>query len=162
MIRPYEETDREALLDIVVRCFDERSSIARRIDDATEGRAARDWTWRKRREIERDIANNANGVFVAEEEGRPVGFITTREDQDTRIGLIANLAVLRDHRDKGLGRSLIDASLAYLRKQGMTQVKIETLESNPVGQHLYVSCGFKEVARQIHYVMNIDPDTSDG
>jgi hypothetical protein len=34
--------------------------------------------------------------------------------------------------------------------------KIETLDQNPVGQALYPSLGFKEVARQIHYAMRLD------
>jgi len=156
MIRPYEKEDRETLLDITVCCFNERSSIARRIDDASGVKAAKDWTWRKCREIARELEANENGVFVAEEGGRPVGFITTRVDHETQIGSIPNLAVLPDHQGKGLGRALIGAGLAYLKEQGMTLAKIETLASNPVGQHLYVSCGFREIARQIHYVMNID------
>jgi ribosomal protein S18 acetylase RimI-like enzyme len=32
---------------------------------------------------------------------------------------------------------------------------IETMGSNPVGQSLYPSCGFKEVARQIHYAQRL-------
>jgi hypothetical protein len=32
---------------------------------------------------------------------------------------------------------------------------IETMESNPVGQHLYPSCGFEEVARQVHDAMKL-------
>ena len=35
----------------------------------------------------------------------------------------------------------------------MTVAKIETLEQNPIGRHLYPSVGFIEVARQIHYAM---------
>jgi hypothetical protein len=35
----------------------------------------------------------------------------------------------------------------------MTIAKIETLEQNLIGRHLYPSLGFVEVARQIHYAM---------
>ena len=35
----------------------------------------------------------------------------------------------------------------------MTAAKIETLEQNSIGRHLYPSLGFIEVARQIHYAM---------
>jgi hypothetical protein len=30
--------------------------------------------------------------------------------------------------------------------------RIETLEQNPIGQHLYPSLGFQEFARQIHFI----------
>jgi hypothetical protein len=32
---------------------------------------------------------------------------------------------------------------------------IETMAGNEVGQHLYPSCGFTEVARQIHFAMKL-------
>ncbi|MEZ4660478.1 MAG: hypothetical protein R2911_23220 [Caldilineaceae bacterium] len=32
-------------------------------------------------------------------------------------------------------------------------MRIETLAHNPIGQYLYPSCGFEEIARQVHYVM---------
>ena len=41
----------------------------------------------------------------------------------------------------------------------MQVAKIETLEQNPVGQALYPSLGFREVARQIHYAMRLDAST---
>ena len=56
-------------------------------------------------------------------------------------------------RGQGLGRQLIEHALAHFRATGMTVAKIETLEQNPIGRHLYPSVGFIEVARQIHYVM---------
>ena len=36
---------------------------------------------------------------------------------------------------------------------GYITTRIETLACNPIGKYLYPSCGFQEVARQIHYVM---------
>ena len=43
-----------------------------------------------------------------------------------------------------------DASIDQL---GLRQAKIETLDTNLAGQHLYPKLGFVEVARQIHYAM---------
>jgi hypothetical protein len=37
----------------------------------------------------------------------------------------------------------------------MTVAKIETLEQNPIGRHLYPALGFREVARQIHFAMDL-------
>jgi ribosomal protein S18 acetylase RimI-like enzyme len=51
---------------------------------------------------------------------------------------------------------LLEHALERFRAAGMTVAKIETLDQNPVGQHLYPSVGFKEVARQIHYAMRLD------
>ena len=76
-------------------------------------------------------------------------------DKEAGLGLIPNLAVRADRRGSGLGRRLIEHALAWFRTLGLTHAKIETLEQNPIGQHLYPACGFQEVARQIHYVMKL-------
>ena len=71
----------------------------------------------------------------------------------TLIGWIHNLVVGAEARGRGLGRQLIEHALARFRAAGMTVAKIETLEQNSIGQHLYPAVGFIEIARQIHYAM---------
>ena len=93
-----------------------------------------------------------------EQEGAVIGYITTRVDRDSRIGSIPNMAVLPAHQGEGIGRMLLEEAVSYLRRQGMECARIETLEQNPIGAHLYPSLGFSEIARQIHYVMKLhDP-----
>ena len=58
-------------------------------------------------------------------------------------------------RSRGIGRQLIEHALAYFRREGMTFAMIETMVNNPVGQHLYPSCGFVEAGRQIHYARKL-------
>ncbi|MFH1567827.1 MAG: GNAT family N-acetyltransferase, partial [Gemmatimonadota bacterium] len=55
-------------------------------------------------------------VFVAEEEGRIVGFATCRLDRDSRIGEIGNNAVDPECGLKGIGQQLYAAVLAYFRE----------------------------------------------
>lgn len=152
IIRQFREADREAIKTITAICFE---GVA--IDHAMEERYGlidgKDWRYRKVRHIDADIAANPAGIFVAEEEGQVVGYITTRIDQDTKVGGIPNLGVLPAYRGQGLGRQLIETAIAYGREQGMLYLRIETLAHNPIGQYLYPSCGFQEVARQVHYVM---------
>lgn len=154
-IRAYQETDRQELKDITIICFDGVS-----IDQNAEERlgliAGKDWAWRKERQIDDDIAANPTGIFVAEADGKPVGYITTRVDQATKVGRIPNLGVLPAYRNSGIGRKLMDKAFAYLRSEGMECVRIETLDQNAVGQRFYPSCGFIEVARQIHYIKRLD------
>ena len=107
---------------------------------------------------------NADGVLVAVEGETVLGFVTTRLDPDTGIGQIPNIAVDASAQGKGIGTALLHAALDHLRDHGMTHVRIETLENNPVGRHLYPKLGFQEIARQIHYMMEIPPpdDASTG
>ena len=158
-IRNFEESDREALKEITVICFGESSSIDHKIEARFGKVGGNDWAWRKERHIDDDIATDPDGIFVAELDARPIGYITSRIDHEGKIGSIPNLAVLPSHRGQGFARSLIDAAVAYLKQAGMTHVRIETLAGNEIGEAFYTSYGFTEVARQIHYIMPIDATT---
>ena len=155
VIRPYRPADLGRLKEITAICF-EAVSIDRNIEERLGLIGGRDWRFRKLRHIDADIAGeNARGVFVYEETGEVVGYITTRIDGAARIGHIPNMAVHPDRQGKGVGRRLLDHAFAFLRAEGMEAVRIETLEQNPVGRRFYPDAGFQEVARQIHYVMRL-------
>lgn len=150
-IRKYQEGDLDAIKEITIICFDGVS-----MDQNIEKRFGRvgeqDWQFRKARHIDADVAANADGIFVAEVEGVVAGYVSTRVDSVTQIGGIPNLGVLPAYRKQGIGRVLLETAITYLREQGMTYARIETLEQNPIGQHLYPSLGFQEFARQIHFI----------
>lgn len=114
------------------------------------------WKARKVAAIADDCRLQPDGVFVVEADtGEVVGYVTTRLNRESGVGWIPNLAVDPAHQGHGLGRGLLEYALEFFRAQGMEIAKIETLEQNPVGQALYPSLGFEEVARQIHYAMRL-------
>ncbi|GIW88215.1 MAG: hypothetical protein KatS3mg108_2539 [Isosphaeraceae bacterium] len=154
-IRGYRAEDREVLKALTVEGF-EGVSIDHNIERAFGVIHGRDWRWRKARQIDEDIEADPGGVFVAEDDrGEVVGYITTRADQESGIGWIPNLVVEAGWRGQGLGRALIEHALDHFRRLGLTHAKIETLEQNPIGNHLYPACGFREVARQVHFVREL-------
>jgi ribosomal protein S18 acetylase RimI-like enzyme len=154
VIRPFRETDRPILLDLTVAGF-EGVSIDHNIDERIGPIAGRGWRWRKARDLDRDLDLLGAELAVAEDEqtGRVTGYVTMQCDPETKIGWIHNLVVGSQARGQGLGRRLLEHALAHFRTTGMTIAKIETLEQNAVGRHLYPSVGFIEVARQIHYAL---------
>lgn len=154
IIRPYAPADLDELRRLIAEAF-QGVSIDHNIEKHFGVINGHDWRWRKARHMDDDVAANPSGVFVAEEEGAILGFITTRVDHEAGIGQIPNLVVVEGVRGQGLGRRLIGHALDYFRALGLSHAKIETLDQNPVGQHLYPACGFREVARQVHYVMKL-------
>jgi ribosomal protein S18 acetylase RimI-like enzyme len=154
IIRPYRESDRPMVRELTVAAF-EGVSIDHNIDRRLGPISGRDWRWRKSRDIDRDIDWLAADLAVAEDDqtGAVLGYVTMQCDRETLIGWIHNLVIAAGVRGQGLGRRLIEHALAHFRAAGMTIAKIETLEQNPIGRHLYPSVGFIEVARQIHYAM---------
>jgi ribosomal protein S18 acetylase RimI-like enzyme len=153
--RAYRPDDLEALRALTTDAF-QGVSIDYNIEKQFGPINGRDWRWRKARHIDADVAANPEGVFLAEEDGVVLGYVTTRVDREAGLGQIPNLAVSAAARNRGLGRQLIEYALDYFRSLGLSHAKIETLDQNPIGQHLYPSCGFKEVARQIHFVMDLN------
>ena len=141
--------------EITAVCFD-GVSIDQNIEKLFGQIADKDWTWRKKRQIDDDIRVHPDGIFVAEVDNSVVGYINSRVDHASRIGSITNIAVLPAYQKRGIGKKLVDAAIEHLKSQGMEYVRIEALEQNAVGRHFYPRLGFEEVARQIHYIMPID------
>lgn len=157
-IRPYHLGDLQRLQQITADTF-ENVSIDRNMERLLGPFGDGDWRTRKVAAIAEDCRNQPDGVFVAEDNGGiVVGYVTTRMNVTSGIGWIPNLAVDKDHQGRGLGRTLLETALAFFRERGMAVAKIETLEQNPIGQNLYPSLGFREVARQIHFAMRLDQE----
>jgi ribosomal protein S18 acetylase RimI-like enzyme len=157
-IRTYHPADRSRLQEITAQTFGP-VSIDRNMEQLLGPFGAGGWQARKLDAIADDCRAQPDGVFVAEAAGTPghvVGYVTTRLNRAASIGWIPNLAVDPAYQGKGLGRALLDHAIEFFRTSGMQVAKIETLEQNAVGQALYASLGFTEVARQIHYAMRLD------
>ncbi len=152
VIRRYRESDRAALKEITALAFD-GVSVDQNIERKYGIVAGKNWQFRKGQHIEWDIAAHPSGIFVAEVDGRPAGFIAARPNYETGIGGIPDMAVHPAHQGRGIGAALMKTALDYLASQGMQYARIETLEQNAVGQKFYPRLGFEEIARQIHYIM---------
>jgi ribosomal protein S18 acetylase RimI-like enzyme len=153
-LRSYHPEDLELLIGITVEGFD-GTALEQQVERVCGVINGHDWRWRKARQIEEDCDANPAGVFVAEENGKVLGYITTRVDHAAGKGRIPNLAVHSAAQGQGLGRRLIEHALDYFRAEGLAVAVIETMSNNEAGQHLYPSCGFIEIARQIHYAMKL-------
>lgn len=153
-IRPFRPSDLAMLRQITVESFGGVS-----LDQLLEQKLGiwneRDWKARKADHVDDDVAAHPEGCFVAERAGEILGYITVRLDTLNGKGRIPNLAVVSAARGLGLGRRLIVHALDYMREAGMKVAQIETMATNAIGLHLYPSCGFEEVARQVHFAMKL-------
>src|SRR3954468_20864355 len=107
LIRPYRPADLPELKRLTLDGF-QGVSIDHGIENAFGPINGHDWRWRKARHIDDDVARDAAGVFIAEDGGQIVGYITTWQDRAAGIGHIPNLAVAASHRKQGLGRTLLE------------------------------------------------------
>ncbi len=153
-IRLYRPDDLETLKQLTVDSFG-GVALDHNVEQAFGILNGHDWKWRKARHIDEDVEAHAAGIFVAERDGSIVGYITTRLDRGAGKGRIPNIAVSERCRGHGLGRRLIEHALDYFRREGMEYAMIETMAQNEIGSHLYPSCGFVEVGRQVHYARRL-------
>jgi len=154
LIRIYQPADLEAIRALTVSAFD-GVTLEQNVEQALGELNGHDWQWRKARHVDEDARLSSAGIFVAEQDGKVVGYISTLIDREAGKGRIPNLAVAAELRGQGLGRTLIEHVLQYFREQGLAYAMIETMAQNAIGHHLYTSCGFVEVARQVHFARRL-------
>lgn len=85
------------------------------------------------------LEHDPEGCFIAMEEDRPVGMVTTTCLSPS--GWIANLIVEPDYRSRGIGRDLMVHGLEHLRERNATTVR---LDGDPQGIPLYRALGFED------------------
>jgi ribosomal protein S18 acetylase RimI-like enzyme len=90
----------------------------------------------------------AHRIFVAEIEGRLVGSVQAKvEDDGVYLG---RLSVLPDHRRIGVADRLLAAVESYAREIGAGAVFLKVRVELPQNQHIFLSRGFQEVGREAH------------
>jgi len=102
-----------------------------------------DVSWETNRpEFERAL--DANALFLAEEDGGPVGFVTAwLDDHFAKIG---DLYVAQAGRRLGTGRLLVDTVIENLRARGATHLFVN---ANPAALDFYDRLGFREESRSL-------------
>jgi ribosomal protein S18 acetylase RimI-like enzyme len=88
-------------------------------------------------------------VLVADDDGNVVGyayavlagydFMALREP----AGILQDIMVDPEYRGHGVGRLLLEATLAYLKSRGAPRVVLSTAEPNGTAQRFFASAGFR-------------------
>lgn len=108
-----------------------------------------DVSWEANRaELERAL--DANALFLAEEEGEPVGFVSAWiEDHHGKIG---DLYVAEAGRRHGTGGALVETVIENLRARGATHL---FLNANPGALSFYERIGFREQSRNLVLTLDV-------
>jgi ribosomal protein S18 acetylase RimI-like enzyme len=128
MIRPLEERDVAAVVDLSLRAWAPVfGSLERVLGSAVFRRMHTDWREDQQRAVEEVCASQDTRVWVAEENGKIVGFVATKVfDAEIRMGEITMLAVDPDHQTGGIGTALTEFALDSLQEEGMGIAMVET------------------------------------
>jgi GNAT superfamily N-acetyltransferase len=93
-------------------------------------------------EIERAL--DANGLFVAERDGEPIGFATAWIDG--HVAYVGDLFVRESERRHGAGKALVEAAVENMRARGATYLR---LNANLDALAFYERLGFREESRNL-------------
>lgn len=120
------------------------------LDDVPPVRAAAD-RWERRRRQYRDwLSERAGRLFIAERDGRPVGYLmmtigdgpATWEVGDV-VAEIETMSVLPSERSSGVGKALMDAALAAAEAAGAKAVGVGVVHTNTDAIRFYERAGFE-------------------
>jgi aminoglycoside 6'-N-acetyltransferase I len=113
-------------------------------------------------ETERMLSRTASStpliVFVAELDGRLIGFIEIgiRSHADGcnplhHVGYVEGWYVDETHRQQGIGRALMHAAEHWSREHGCLEIASDALIENIESQHAHEALGYVVVDRCVHY-----------
>jgi ribosomal-protein-alanine N-acetyltransferase len=101
--------------------------------------------------VRAELSNPLSWYILAEEDGVLAGYGGLRSAPPGGQGDIQTLAVTEKHRRKGLGGRLLDALLDRAKEDRLEEVFLEVRADNHPAQTLYLSRGFREIARRPGY-----------
>ena len=88
-------------------------------------------------------------ILVADQGGEVVGYTYAGAEGFDYMSLRGPAGVVYDilvdpaHRERGIGRLLLDATLARLESQGVPRIVLSTAEQNEPAQRLFTRAGFR-------------------
>ncbi|MBY0401274.1 GNAT family N-acetyltransferase [Myxococcota bacterium] len=97
-------------------------------------------------------ARHAGALFVAESEGKVVGFAAVigrvepeaPDQEQSSHTYVSDLVVLPDHRGRGIGRRLLERAETLARQVGTNRLEIGVLSKNEGAARLYRDFGFED------------------
>lgn len=113
-------------------------------------------------EIVSDSLTTHNKVFVAEDNSTLIGFLNTSIRTDyvegastNKTGYIEGIFVVKEYRKKHVASNLLETAFEYFKSLSITEVGSDIELDNTVSKEFHEKVGFKEMSRNIHYLMRI-------
>jgi GNAT superfamily N-acetyltransferase len=128
-IRPYEQSDLDAIVEFSLRAWEPVfESLRRVLGDPIFARLHQpEWTALQEEAVRSSCASGERDVFVAVAEGQPVGFATVALNLfHERMGVVDMIAVDPRHQRRGIAKQLMDRSAEHMRAQGMDIAAVGT------------------------------------
>ena len=115
-----------------------------------------------RAEAEEHLLSGKWAIFLAYDEGKPIGLceISLRSDyvegtEGGIIGYVEGVFVLPEYRGRHIARKLLACGEKWSREQGCTEFASDCMLENANSLHFHLSVGFEVASRNIHFVKRL-------
>ena len=159
-IRPLAPADIAAVVEFSLRAWAPvfesfRAVLGERVYQALYP----DWRTSQARAVEAACRDDAAAVWVAEQQGRPVGYVAVRIDADSRTGEIEMLAVDPLVQGQGIGTALTVFAVQRLHEAGVVLAVVGTGgdPGHAPARRVYEKVGFVGLPL-VRYYARLDPD----
>lgn len=104
--------------------------------------------------IRKFLQRNPSTNFIARENNEIIGVILC--GQDGRRGYIYHTTVKESYRGQGVGKALVSAVIAALKKEGINKVALVAFAANESGNKFWESLGFAQRDDLVYRDFNIN------
>ena len=127
-IEPYNPQQLDAVIRLSLRAWAPVFESIQNVLDADVYRAFYPDNWRvnQQKAVEDVCAAEDTNVWVAIAAGSTVGFVAVKLDSESSMGEIYMIAVDPDFQGHGIGSTLIESALAWMKDAGMSVAMVET------------------------------------
>ncbi|WP_243291772.1 GNAT family N-acetyltransferase [Bacillus sp. FJAT-47783] len=146
MIRTVRIEDAEAVLDIQREVIKEKDYFIAVSEEFNKTvKEQQEW-------IKKIIEHDRETMYVAEMNGKVVGWIVFRSQERKRMHHTGSIAIMlqKDYRNRGIGKLLIEEILSWAAQHPVIEkVSLGTFSSNTRAIELYNKLGFVEEGRKV-------------
>lgn len=138
-IRKYNDNDKNFIIELSERFTDFEFLSSRDVQKHKE----------KQKEMAyQSTKNNPQGIFIAEDNGKYLGYIEVREYLDyftnEKQGYVHSIAVVKDCEGKGIGSELMEKAEEWSREKGYKNLVLQLFTSNIRAMNFYKNLGFED------------------
>lgn len=158
MIRNYIESDYETLVFIATHAWAPIfKGLREQMGDEVFALVYQDPVRTKALQIRRHVDAHPDWCYVAERNGKIVGFITFALIPETGMAVISNNASDSDSGEKGIGQEMYAAALDRFRAEGMRLAQVTTGldEAHAPARRAYERAGFQKHTESVTYYMTL-------
>ena len=138
LIRTAKETDAEGVLELLLRLDEETRFMMYEPGERPTS------VGRQAKTLKALLASDNSTFLLAEEGGRPVGFLEATGGTFRRNRHVAHLVigVLKEHAGRGIGGALMAEAERWAREYGIRRLELTVQTHNRAARALYEKMGF--------------------